>query len=448
MPSSVPIIGLPGDADAPHRGRIVKVAVVGAGVIGTTTAFELTRDGHEVTVYERRSTVAEEASFASGALVAAGWTAPWNKPERSLRMPWASRPGGLKLARLPRGGEWRWLWRWLQAGQGARQAEHHRQVHQWVQYSQQRLLSITEERDLDHDRSQGMLVLWRNAREAEHGRSALQQMKDLGISCRELSADQARSLEPALNPETPLHSAVELGGEAAANCREFALSIRAEAQQQGCQFVFATSVDAIETLGPKSGVNLRLSSATTPDTHDVQRFDAVVVCAGVHSSRLLHPLGLRLPLQPVYGHSLSAAVREPLDAPLSAVLDAGQGISIARLGQRIRVAGGSEFGATPGQLSKATLRRLYGVLADWFPGAVRLGGPRGSVQEWQGAQATLPDGPPLLGATIQPGVWLNLGHGAAGWAMACGTARVLADQLSGQSPEIDTTGSSPQRFGL
>ncbi|WP_382324383.1 FAD-dependent oxidoreductase [Hydrogenophaga sp. UC242_53] len=168
----------------------------------------------------------------------------------------------------------------------------------------------------------------------------------------------------------------------------------------------------------------------------------------MHSARLLHPLGLRLPLQPVYSHSLSAAVREPLDAPQSAVLDAGHGISIARLGQRIRVAGGSEFGATPGQPSKATLKRLYGVLADWFPGAVRLGGPRGSVQEWQGAQATLPDGPPVLGATRQPGVWLNLGHGGAGWAMACGTARALADQLSGRSAEIDITGSSPQRFGL
>lgn len=426
----------------------MKVAVVGAGVIGTTTAFELTRDGHQVTVFERRSTVAEEASFASGALVAPGWTAPWLQPERSLSKPWTARPGGLKLARLPRGGEWRWLWRWLQAGQGPRQAEHHRQAHQWVQYSQQRMLTITEEQGLEHDRSQGMLVLWRHPREAEQARPALQQMKDLGIACRELSAEQARALEPALSPDTPLHGAVELGGEAAANCREFAISIRVEAQQLGCQFGFGTTVNAIETLGSTGGVNLRTSNTATPGGSEVERFDAVVVCAGVHSARLLHPLGLRLPLQPVYSHSLSAAVREPLDAPLSAVLDAAQGISIARLGQRIRVAGGSEFGAEPGQLSKPTLKRLYAVLADWFPGAVRLGGPRGSVQEWQGAQATLPDGPPVLGATRLPGVWVNVGHGTAGWAMACGTARALADQLAGRAAELDTTGTSPQRFGL
>ena len=421
--------------------------MVGAGVVGTATAFELTRDGHEVTVYERRGTVAEEASFASGALVAPGWTAPWGQPERRLRMAWSSRPDGLKLARLPRGSEWRWLWRWLQTGKGARQTEHHRQLHQWVRYSQERLLAITEERDLDHDRSQGMLVLWRTAREAEQARPWLQQMKDLDMPFRELSAEQARALEPALSAETTLHGAIELGGEAAANCREFALSIRAEAQQMGCRFVFGTSVDAIEARGQSGGVDLRLKTAT-PTIDDRQRFDAVVVCAGVQSAALLSPLGLRLPLQPVYSHSLSAAVREPLDAPTSAVLDAGHGVSIARLGQRIRVAGGSEFGSVPGQMSKATLRRLYGVLADWFPGAVRLGGPRGSVQEWCGAQATLPDGPPLLGATRLPSVWLNLGHGGAGWSMACGTARALADQVSGAAPGIDATGSSPQRFGL
>jgi D-amino-acid dehydrogenase len=431
----------------------LKLAVVGAGVVGTTTAFELALDGHEVTVLERRSTVAEEASFASGALVAAGWTAPWRQPERSLRMPWASRPDGLQLARLPRGSEWRWLWQWLQAGKGSRQTERHRQMHQLVRYSQQRLLSITEDRQLDHDRSQGMLVLWRSAREAEQARAALQQMKDLGIALRELPADQARALEPALNPDTPLFGAVELVGEAVANCREFALSIRAEAQQLGCRFEFNTLVESIEARGP-SAVDLRLSSSgSTPSQHthvpdEPQRFDAVIVCAGAHSARLLHPLGLRLPMQPVYSHSLSAAVREPLDAPLSAVLDASHGVSIARLGQRIRVAGGSEFGATPGEMSKATLRRLYSVLTDWFPGAVRLGGPRGSVQEWQGVQATLPDGPPLLGQTRVPGVWLNLGHGAAGWSMACGSARALADRLAGRDTDIDLAGYTPQRFGL
>jgi D-amino-acid dehydrogenase len=432
----------------------LKVAVIGAGVVGTATAYELSLDGHEVHVFERRSTVAEEASFASGALVAPGWTAPWSQPERRLRMPWSSSTDGLKLARLPRFGEWRWLWRWLQAGHGSRQVSHHMQSHQLMRYSQERLLALTEERGLDHDRSQGMLVLWRTAREADEARPALQQMKELGVAHREMSPEQARALEPALHPETPLHGAVELTGDAAANCREFALAIRAQAQQLGCRFAFDSQVQSIQTRGEAKGVTLQLGPSkqhsdtpAAPPT-DTQTFDAVVVCAGVASAGLLQPLGLRVPLQSVHSHSLSAAVREPLDAPISAVLDARHGVSIARLGQRIRVAGGREFGTVPGQYCKATLRQLYDVLTDWFPGAVRLGGPRGSIQEWHGAQATLPDGPPLLGATRHSGVWVNLGHGPAGWSMACGSARVLADQLAGRDTDIDVNGCSPQRFGL
>ncbi|MCV0438827.1 MAG: FAD-dependent oxidoreductase [Hydrogenophaga sp.] len=432
----------------------MRLAVVGAGVVGTTTAFELTLDGHEVTVFERRSTVAEEASFATGPIVAAGWTAPWNRSERSLCMPWTSRSSGMTLNRLPRGSEWRWLWHWLQAGRHERQTENHRQMYQLVRYSQERLLSITEDHALEHDRSEGMLVLWRGPRDAEQARPALLQMKDLGIGFREHSADQARALEPALNPETPLHGAVELIGEAVANCREFTVSIRARAQRLGCRFEFNTRVESIDSASSTT-VDLRLASAGAPPsqnalrTHaETERFDAVIVCAGAHSASLLHPLGLRVPLQSVQSHSISAAMREPLDAPLSAVFDTRHGVSIARLGQRIRVAGGCDFGHPPGQLSRSTLRRLYGALTDWFPGAVRLGGPHGSLQEWQGAQATLPDGPPLLGATRVPGVWLNLGHGSAGWSMACGSARALTDQLAGRNTDIELHGCSPRRYNL
>lgn len=428
----------------------MKLAVVGAGVAGTTTAYELTLDGHEVTVFERRSTIAEEASFATGALVAPGWTADWTGSRRHLRLPWANRRGdGLRLARWPGWGEWPWLWQWSQAGKGNRLAQGHRHLHQLLRYSQQRQLAITTELSLDHDRSQGMLVLWRNARDAEMAQPALALMRESGVVFKLLGAEQARALEPALSAETPLQGAVELGEEGVANCREFALLLRTAAQSLGCRFEFDARVKALSLRADgQLDVSIEPTTGDSADTERTESFDGVIVCAGALSEYLLRSLGLRLPLKTVYGHSLSAAVREPLDAPLSAVLDARSGVSIARLGQRVRVAGGSELGAAPGDRSKPSLARLYQVLVDWFPGSVRLGGPRGSIQEWQGAQATLPDGLALIGPTRVPGLWLNLGHGASGWSTACGSARALADRLQRREPEVDLLGFSPQRFGL
>ena len=423
---------------------------MGAGIVGVTTAYELATDGHDVTVFERRSTIAEEASFATGALVAAGWTADWTGSRRHLRTPWATRTNdGVRLARLPAAREWPWLWQWTQAGKLERLAQSQRQLHTLLRYSQQRQLAITTERELDHDRSQGMLVLWRDERDAEKAQPALAVMREAGVAFKVLGAEQARALEPALSAETPLHGAVELSGEGVANCREFALLLRAAAQSMGCRFRFDSPVIALAPHGDgRVDVSVRSLSAGTGQEVQTERFDGVILCAGALSANLLLPLGLRLPLRAVLGQSLSAAVREPLDAPLSAVLDARSGISVARLGQRVRVAGGQEFGAAPGEPAKASLARLYKVLADWFPGAVRLGGPRGSIQEWQGAQACLPDGLALIGQTRIPGLWLNLGHGTSGWSTACGSARSLADRLQSRESEVDLIGFSPQRFGL
>lgn len=421
-------------------------------MVGIACAHELSLDGHEVTVFERRSTVAEEASFSSGALIAPGWTAPWSPAERQLGWPWSTATDGLQLARLPRGSEWSWLWQWRQAQKGPHLATVREQIHQLVRYNQERLQAITDQYQLEHDRSHGMLVLLRSEQDTSLAQAPLQQLRDLGLPVKMLTADEARGLEPALSAETSLHSAIELGGEAVANCREFAVLLRAQAQQSGCLFEFNTIVSRIEALTP-AGFQLELVHTASHPNNDgaptrPRRFDSVVMCTGAASAGLLAPLDLKVPLQTVRGHSLSAAVREPMDSPQSAVLDARLGVSIARLGQRVRVAGGREWGRESSTPSKAGLQRLYRALSDWFPGAVRLGGPAGNVQEWCGAQATLPDGAPLIGASRVPGLWLNLGHGPCGWSMACGSARVLADQVGGRTPELTLIQCSPQRYGI
>jgi D-amino-acid dehydrogenase len=161
---------------------------------------------------------------------------------------------------------------------------------------------------------------------------------------------------------------------------------------------------------------------------------------------LLRPLGLKIPMVPVYGYSISAPIREPLNAPRSALMDERYKIAITRLGNRVRVAGSAEIGGSLEKKNPSAIQTLYKVLHDWFPGAASLSNTGAGVQEWKGARPMLPDGPPLLGATGIPGVWMNLGHGSSGWALSCGCARVVADLIAGHPPEIDLEGLGVERL--
>jgi D-amino-acid dehydrogenase len=161
------------------------------------------------------------------------------------------------------------------------------------------------------------------------------------------------------------------------------------------------------------------------------------------SASLLAPLGLAIPLAAVHGYAVSAAVREHIDAPRSGVMDERYKVAISRLGHRVRVAGGAVIGGNGSHHQAASIKTLYKVLDDWFPGAART---QDSVQIWKGTRAMLPDGPPIVGASGVPNVWLNLGHGSSGWALACGSARVVADSISGRKPDIDLTGLGIERL--
>ena len=164
------------------------------------------------------------------------------------------------------------------------------------------------------------------------------------------------------------------------------------------------------------------------------------------SATLLRPVGLKVPLAAVHGYSISAPIREPLNAPRSGVMDERYKVAISRLGRRVRVAGSAQIGGDPAHRDRGALDTLYKVLHDWFPGAAQLSNPSTAVQEWKGARPMLPDGPPVLGATGIPGVWVNLGHGSSGWALACGSARVVADLMAGREPLLDIEGLGLERL--
>ena len=423
----------------------MRVAVVGAGIVGVTTAFELARDGHAVTVFERRTSVAEETSFANAGVVAPGYVTPWAAPGMPVKVlkHLLSRHAPVRLAWPMAAGQLRWLWRWWRACRAPVFAANRAQMYRLARYSQQRLHALTQALQLDHEQATGYMVLLRSAQELAGARGSLKLLAELGVDFHLVDAARARLVEPGLNPDAPLHAAVHLPADEVGNCRQFAQAMRAEAQRLGAVFQFQRTV-----LGLTPGSMPELQHRPTDGGAPLQtaQFDAVVVSAALGSSALLRPLGLRLPLLAVHGFSLTAPLRvvegHPHLGPRAGVMDEKYKVAISRLGQRVRVAGSAELGGHAGTMNPAALQTLHKVLDDWYPGCAQLA----QAQRWKGARPMLPDGPPVLGASGAPGVWLNLGHGSSGWALSCGSARVVADQVAGRAPAIDTSGLNLARL--
>ncbi len=422
----------------------MKIAIIGAGIIGVTTAYELAADGHEVHVFERRGSSCEEASFANAGVIAPGYVTPWAAPGMPSKvLHYLFQKHAPVRVRLPfKHGELAWIRQWLGACKPDRYQAHRQSLQQLASYSAERLDTLTNSLQLEYDSAQGYMVLLRSELELAQIQPSLAVLKDAGFAHKVLDGAAARKIEPALRVDTALHAAVHLPNDKVANCRQFALLLKDKALLLGAQFHFGCSVSRAE----QASQGIRLTSqagkglgggAGTGTTEQTDTFDHIVVCAGVDSSDLLKPLGIHIPLIPVYGYSISAALREPMDAPVSGVMDERYKVAISRIGNRVRVAGSAQIGGHPTKISEAAIQTLYKVLSDWYPAAADT---QNQVQIWKGARPMLSNGPPRIGhmgASGHKNIWLNLGHGSSGWALACGSARLLADKIAGQQTAID-----------
>lgn len=437
----------------------MRIAVIGAGIVGVTTAQALHEDGHEVTVFERRGSVATEASFANAGWLAPGYVTPWAAPGmlRKVLAQWRSRDAAVRFGGLPDAALARWLWRFWRACDGASYPARRGALLALARDSLARTRALAERLRIEHERAQGVLVLLRDEAEVKQSRPGLKVLAELGLNFRLLGPEACRQVEPALDAAAPLRAGIHLTDADVGNCRQFALQLKAALQQGGVEFKLLHHVQRVDASGD-GGVELQVNELpndadTTLDTtrpaHSlvpfVEHFDAAVVCAAQGAPALLP--ALRLPLQPVYGYSITLPVRHheahPDMGPRGGLMDERYKVAITRLGDRIRVAGGAELGGAAKRLHEAPVATLYRVLQDWFPSATR----HAAGQTWKGARPMLPDGPPAIGASGTPGVWINTGHGSSGWALACGSARLLADLLAARAPALDALAFSPQRWG-
>lgn len=447
----------------------MKVAVIGAGIIGVTTAAELVADGHEVTVFERRGSVAAETSFANAGVVAPGYVTPWAAPGMPARVigHLLSQHAPVRVHAALSAGEMAWMWRWWRACTLRTYQANRLRMQRLAAFSRQRLHELTRTLKLDYERADGYLVLLRTAKDHALAQPGLASLAALNTRFESIDAERCRAIEPGLSDETPLHGGIYLPDDEVGNCRQFTTLLRTEVQRAGVRFRFHTNVQRIlpgqapqlvHMHEPPDDSTVLLNIPADPGPADArdtvpmpmqpvtEGFNAVVVCAALASDKLLRPHGLKLPMQAVYGYSVTAPLRR-VDAhgeigPRAALMDERYKVAISRLGARVRVAGGAEIGGAPDRHNPKAVQTLYKVLHDWFPGSARLS----QAQVWKGARPMLPDGPPVLGDSGIPGVWLNLGHGSSGWALACGSARLLADAVVGRTPSIDIDGLNVLRL--
>lgn len=447
----------------------MRIAVIGAGVIGVTTAYEFAADGHEVVVFERRGGVAAEASFANAGVVASGITTPWaapGLPTRLLREMFSAH-ASLRLRAGVNAATLNWLWKWARACRLPHYHANRLRLQRLAGFSRTRLHRLTHDLHLDYERAEGVLVLLRTAQELALARPALKLLAEGPTRFKLLDAQRCRVAEPGLNPDAPLHAGIYLPEGEVSNCRQFSMLMRQQAHRRGAEFRLHTEVLKLvpgrqpqvvaEQREPEEpalqstfGMPLDNDDTARPRSNGAttETFDAVVLCCALGAPALLRPHGLHLPVLAVHGYSVTAPLRHleahPDHGPRAAVLDDHHQVAISRIGSRIRVSGGAEIGGALSRHHPAALASLYKVLDDWFPGVARLG----QAQPWKGARAMLPDGPPVLGASGVDGLWLNLGHGGHGWALACGSARLLADAVAQRPPAIDTEGLGIARLGL
>ncbi len=416
----------------------MRVLVLGAGVIGVTAAWELAQAGHDVTVVDRQAEPGRETSYANAGEVSPGYSAPWAGPGVPLKaIKWLAmhhRP----LVIRPRidAALVRWSLATLRNCTAARYAVNKSRMVRLAEYSRDRLRVLRDSTGIAYDeRMQGTLQLFRTRKQLDGAASDIAVLRDSGVAFELLDRAGCIGPEPALaRVADKFIGGLRLPGDETGDCFKFTQALARLAVERGVAFRYGTRIDAIVRSGNRvDGVQ---TSAGRLDA------DACVVALGSYSPLLLAPIGIRVPVYPVKGYSLTVPIRDASGAPESTVMDETHKVAVTRLGERIRVGGTAELAGYSRQLHEARRDTLVHVVSDLFP----AGGDVSRAEFWCGLRPMTPDGTPVVGATPVVGLFLATGHGTLGWTMAAGTARLIADVVSGREPEIDLAGLTSARY--
>ncbi|RYE01857.1 MAG: FAD-dependent oxidoreductase [Sphingomonadales bacterium] len=410
---------------APPKGKIL---VLGGGIVGVTTAYSLLCRGFDVTLIERNSDVAEATSRANAGLVSVGGSQPWNAPNVPLTvlktLGRADSPYLFRLRAFP--AVIPWGLRFLMHCRTATYDRSCRASAELVTYSLDRFGALVDREGLRFDRQQnGVLKYFQDAGALAADHRSTAKLADAGLDFRQLSRDETVALEPTLAPQADriaggLYFPKDESGDASA----FAKALAERCRALGATILTNTTISAIESSNGRISAVMTDRGALTADHY--------VLCAGPAAALLARPLGLNLPIYPAKGYSVTIETNGSIALPKVPFLDWGRKVCVTRFGNRIRATGYAEFGGYDLSLTPSRIQTLHRSLIELFPA---LEGAT-SIHEWAGLRPITPDGLPILGQSPIENLFLNVGHGPQGWGLSAGCAAILADVITGRSPDV------------
>ncbi len=407
--------------------------VLGAGVVGTTSAWYLARAGHQVTVIDRQPEVADETSFANGGQISVSHAEPWANPHVLTRLlKWQGREDAPLL--------WRWradpaqlAWglRFLGECLPGRTRRNIAAIVAMALYSRRSLQALRQDLGLEYDHlERGILHIYTDRQEFSAAVEAAQLMRQFGLDRLTVNAEKCLEIEPALAAaKLPLVGGDYTRSDESGDARKFTGALAERAAALGVDFRFGTTIERIAAgAGRVAGV-----VASGKDGRELLTADAYVVALGSYSPLLTKPLGISLPVYPAKGYSATLTLAEGSGAPTVSITDDECKLVFSRLGNRLRIAGTAEFNGYNLDLNPVRCQALITRTRQLFPELKTLGEPA----FWCGLRPATPSNVPIIGQTRYANLWLNTGHGTLGWTMACGSAAALADLMSGALPEVD-----------
>ena len=411
------------------------IVVMGAGVVGITTAWFLQQQGHQVTVVDRQAQAGLETSYANGGQISVCHAEPWANPSAPLKiLKWLFQPEAPLLYR-PRLDpyQWRWGLSFLTQCTSARAAHNIRQMVNLGTYSRSQLQALRKELDLDYDQlEKGILHFYTSQQEFDAAMEPARIMRELGCDRQVIDADRAVELEPALKDvRQRIAGATYTADDESGDARKFTQALARRCAEAGVEFRYGTEVLGFD----KAGDRILGVQTLTEGRHQVLRADSYVLCLGSFSAVLARRLGLFLNIYPAKGYSITVPVKNPDAAFQVSLTDDEYKLVYSRLGDRIRVAGTAELNGYTRNLDFIRCRAIVRRAAEILPEA----GHWDQAEYWTGLRPTTPSNVPYIGKSHFNNLYLNTGHGTLGWTHSCGSAAALADIVAGRTPEVDFT---------